>query len=170
MRISADLGCLQESTMLPRHILDGNTTVRWSEKYVLSPIQVDTPESGVTHQELACPVCGGGLKLRLVSVQRIHFLLCCVLLVITVVIAGVATVLFAFAGAQDEVLRIVGLVGFGLAALSLIGTFVVASISPNWLARSDDVFSIARDDTRESQTGEGFSGMQGHKLFNVRPE
>lgn len=74
MRVCADLGCIQESKMLPRLILDGNTTVRWQETYAMVPLALELPEEGTKKVGMSCPVCGEELQIKLASVARLHLL------------------------------------------------------------------------------------------------
>lgn len=167
MRVSAQLGCLQESRRLPNHPLYAATTIRWEENYVCSPIAMELPAEGTQKVELQCPVCGEGMLLKLASVERFRFLLICVLGVIALTIFGVGLLLMAFTDG-DPVLRIAGLIAFGLGAIVLAGATGLNFIKAEYLAWTNDVLDISRDNVREQEMAPGFSGMRGHKLFDIR--
>jgi hypothetical protein len=168
MRVAADLGCMQESKMLPKHLLDGNTTVRWQETYALTPVAFDLPESGSRQEEIPCPVCGASLKLKLVSVARLHLLFTLAFWFITLVVAGLAAVFYFGAGAQDETMRFIGAIIFAIAGVLGLGSLGFMMVQPDFLAGLGDALSITSDQARETDPGEGFSGMKGHKLFKIR--
>jgi hypothetical protein len=169
MRVCADLGCIQESKQLPRRLLDGNTTVRWQESYALSPVTFELPESGSRHEEMACPVCGQELKLKVVSIASLHLGFTLAFWLITIVAFGLSSLLYFGAGATDETMAFIGLIFYGISGVLLLGTLAFMFVQPDYLAGIADALQITGDYAREHDDSEGFSGRKGHKLFKVRP-
>jgi hypothetical protein len=151
--------------MLPRMILDGNTTVRWIEEYAVAPLALELPEAGSKCESIRCPICEEALELKLVSVARMHLLYSLAFGFVTLIVLGLGLLLFAFAGAQDSTLRLVGMIVLGLAAVLFVATLAFLLIKPDYLAKLPDAVQITRDDARLSGAEEGFSGRKGHKLF-----
>ncbi len=86
---------------------------------------------------------------------------------IALVVFGLGMVLICFAQG-DFVLRMAGLIAFGLGGIVLAGAAAVNVIKAEYLARTGDVLDILRDNVREQEMAPGFSGMRGHKLFKIR--
>ena len=167
MRVSADLGCLREAERLKNEFLHAPTTVRWQETYACTPIALELPDEGSQRLEMQCPVCGEGMLLKLASVERFRFLLICALGFITAVIFGLGFALINFTDG-DEILRMAGLIAFGVGAVVFCGATIVNFMKAEHLARTGDVLDIVKDYVRERPMAPGFSGMRGHKLFNIR--
>lgn len=165
MRVRADLGCIQESRMLPRLILDGNTTVRWEEKYAISPLEFELPECGTEKKDLSCPICGGNLKLKISSLARLHLLFTLAFWFVTLVVAGLAVLLFLI---NDENMRFIGMIVAAVAAALAVCSLAFMFLNPDHLVKFPDVLQLARDDACETNDYVGFSGRKGHKLFKIR--
>jgi hypothetical protein len=128
---------------------------------------MELPDKGSDRVDFQCPVCGEGMTLKLVSIERIQAGLLGAFLAITATIFGLGWLL-SQAGQKDETLRIAGLVAYGLGGLAFLGTVAFGLVKPDYLAGTGEALKIAEDFVRDRPMDPGFSGMRGHKLFEIR--
>jgi|GEM_PF-3708566 len=170
MRVCADLGCIQESKMLPRLILDGNTTVRWQETYAMVPLALELPEEGTKKVGMSCPVCGEELQIKLASVARLHLLFTLAFWFITLVVAGIGVALYLVPGQAKEAFELAGLIAMGIAGGLAVSTLGFMFIKADFLGGIPDAMQIVDDPARAKGAELGYSGMKGHKLFKIHRE